>query len=325
MVNQAATSILSADREGISRAAARLREGGLVAFPTETVYGLGADATNPEAVARIYAAKGRPSTNPLIVHVGNLEQAARYAEISTVAARVLGHFWPGPLTLVLPRKPGCTLAKAVSAGGDTVALRAPVHPLAQTLLAEAGCPIAAPSANPSGRISPTTAQHVLAGLPEAGILILDGGACVNGLESTIIKLTEDGATLLRPGGITLAELSAVIPNIRHAAAAMRADAPLPAPGMLESHYAPRLPVRLNATEVKPDEALLAFGPALQGAARVVQLSEGGDLAEAAHRLFSALHLLDGGSGYASIAVMPIPQEGIGLAINDRLKRAAAPR
>lgn len=313
-----------ADREGISRAAARLREGGLVAFPTETVYGLGADATNADAVAGIYAAKGRPSANPLIVHVGNLEQAARYAEISTVARRVLEHFWPGPLTIVLPRKAGCALAQAVSAGGDTVALRVPAHPLAQTLLDEAGCPIAAPSANPSGRISPTTAQHVLNGLPDAGILILDGGPCVNGLESTIIQLTNDGATLLRPGGITPTELAAVIPKLRDAEA-VKPHAPLPAPGMLESHYAPRLSVRLNAMEVRPDEALLAFGPAIPGAVRVAQLSEGGDLAEAAHRLFSALHALDEGSGYASIAVMPIPQEGLGLAINDRLKRAAAPR
>jgi L-threonylcarbamoyladenylate synthase len=329
-VNQASTYILPAGHESIRLAAARLQAGGLVAFPTETVYGLGADATNEDAVAAIYAAKGRPSNNPLIVHLARWEDAALYAEISPMAERVMRHFWPGPLTLVLPRRAACPLARAVSAGGDSVALRVPAHPLAQTLLAEAGCPIAAPSANPSGRISPTQAVHVRQGLPDKGILVLDGGPCAEGLESTIIRLHGERLELLRPGSITREALGDMLPGLVEMQAEAGADgthAPLPAPGMMASHYAPRLPVRLNATHVEPDEALLAFGPDVPaGAARTLNLSESGELAEAAHRLFSALHALDAPDApYRAIAVMPIPAEGVGLAIRDRLARAAAPR
>lgn len=305
--------------ETIAAAAALLRAGRLVAFPTETVYGLGGAATDDTAVARIFEAKGRPSFNPLIVHVPDIAAAETCAVFDDRARAVAAAFWPGPLTLVLPRRDEAGLSRLVSAGLPSVALRVPAHPVAQALLRAAGVPVAAPSANRSGGISPTRAEHVIASLGDRVDMVVDGGPCAVGLESTVLDLTGPQAVLLRPGGITPAELEAVLgtPVISGSD-----DPAAPkSPGQLLSHYAPDRPVRLNATEARPGEALLGFGPA-PGA--TLTLSESGDLVEAAARLFAALHALDD-ARFTGIAVMPVPDNGLGLAINDRLRRAAAPR
>ncbi|HEY1258070.1 MAG TPA: L-threonylcarbamoyladenylate synthase [Stellaceae bacterium] len=312
--------IVTADPGAIAKAAALLRAGRLVAFPTETVYGLGGDATNDRAVAEIFAAKDRPRFNPLIVHIPGLEEAEPLAVFDRRAGRIARQFWPGPLSLVLPRRNDSRVSLLASAGLDTIALRAPAHPVAQMLLRETGRPIAAPSANRSGRLSPTEAAHVAEELGDKVALILDGGPTRVGLESTILDLSGEVPALLRPGGTALEELAPFIGHIEPAAF----GAPR-APGMLASHYAPSLPLRLDADTARPGEALLAFGPGPpSGFAEVLWLSRTRDLAEAAANLFAMLRRLDRPS-FAGIAVMPIPEEGLGLAINDRLRRAAAPR
>jgi L-threonylcarbamoyladenylate synthase len=313
--------------EQLPRAAALLRAGELVAFPTETVYGLGADARNGRAVAAVFAAKGRPSFNPLISHFPSAEAAFAEVVADERARRVAARFWPGPLTLVLPRRPESRIDALTGAGLPTLAVRVPAHPLAQALLREVGGPVAAPSANRSGQVSPTTAAHVLAGLEGRLAAVLDGGPCSVGLESTVLDLSTPVATLLRPGGVPREALEAEIGPLA-LAGDMEGEAARPSPGMLLSHYAPGLPVRLEAREVAADEALLAFGPALPGAGAVWQLSEGGDLVEAASRLFAGLRWLDAEGerlGLNGIAAMPVPEHGLGAAINDRLQRAAAPR
>ncbi len=307
----------------IERAAAILRSGGLVAMPTETVYGLAADATNDRAVAKIYEAKGRPSFNPLIVHVTGMSMARRFASLSPLAERLAAEFWPGPLTLALPRRTDCELSHLVTAGLDTVGLRAPAHPVAQALLAAAGVPLAAPSANPSGAISPTMAAHVRDSLGDKADMILDGGPCAVGVESAIVKVEVDRATLLRPGGVTREAVERIIgqPLMNPSAGAIEA------PGMLASHYAPRAPVRIDADAPRPDEAFLAFGPAGDHP-HTLNLSETGDVVEAAANLFSHLRALDAlctANGLSGIAAAPVPKSGLGEAINDRLRRAAAPR
>jgi len=318
-----ATGILPADAEAIAAAADVLAGGGLVAFPTETVYGLGADATNGEAVARLYAAKGRPAFNPLIAHVPDLAAARALARFDAAAGTLAQAFWPGPLTLVLPKAKGCAVADLATAGLDTVAIRVPDHPVAQALLRAFGRPVAAPSANRSGHVSPTTAQHVHDDLAGRIDLILDGGPTAVGLESTIVACVGE-PRLLRPGGTPRGDIERVLgrpladPPGQHAG-----EGPL-APGMLASHYAPKAALRLDATAVYPGEVLLAFGPRpLAGAKATLNLSARGDLVEAAANLFSHLRALD--TAGATIAVMPVPHEGLGEAINDRLARAAAPR
>ncbi len=296
----------------LAQAAALLRDGGLIAFPTETVYGLGANACDDTAVQSIYAAKGRPSFNPLIAHFANAESVAAFVEISAMAQRAMDAFWPGALTLVLPLKPGAKIAASVTAGLPTLAVRVPNHAVAQALLAAAGTPIAAPSANPSGRISPTTPAHVRDGLGGKIDGLVSGGPCKMGLESTILTF-DPNPTILRPGGVTRAALqSALGCDIGFAG---QTDA-IQAPGQLASHYAPTVPVRLNAAP-QPGESFLGFGPGPCD----INLSETGDLAEAAERLFAALHALDAVG--KPIAVAPIPETGLGRAINDRLRRAAA--
>jgi L-threonylcarbamoyladenylate synthase len=313
----------------IRHAATLLSKGQLVAFPTETVYGLGANALSDSAVAAIYAAKERPSFNPLIVHVATLEQANTYAVFSERALLLARHFWPGPLTLVLPRREGCALSLLVSAGLDSVAIRMPAHPLAQALLHETQLPIAAPSANRSGRVSPTAASHVQEELGDDVAMILDGGPCHVGLESTVVDMTCPHPAILRPGTVTPQQISHMLGVQVSVNTAAQPGDKLASPGMLASHYAPRLPVRLNATSVKADEALLAFGKNIPSGALVTQnLSPGGNLQEAAANLFRMLRLLDA-SDATGIAVMPVPEEGedngLGVAINDRLRRASAPR
>ncbi|HEX3954050.1 MAG TPA: L-threonylcarbamoyladenylate synthase [Stellaceae bacterium] len=309
--------------EAVERAADLLLAGKLVAFPTETVYGLGGDATNDAAMAAIFAAKDRPRFNPLIVHVCDVaaaEAIARFDDRAQLAARL---FWPGPLTLVLTRRPDSGVSLLVSAGLDALAVRVPAHPLAQQLLYCARRPIAAPSANRSGRVSPTTAQHVGADLGDGVAMILDGGPCHVGVESTVLDLTSARPALLRPGGVALEDLERVLGRVDVAAAPDR-HAPR-SPGQLSSHYAPALPVRLDATSARAGEALLAFGAeTLPGFAEMLNLSPRGDLAEAAANLFAMLRRLDR-LEFSGIAVMPIPEEGLGRAINDRLRRAAAPR
>ena len=319
------TELLTAEQ--LPRAAALLRAGELVAFPTETVYGLGADARNARAVAAVFAAKGRPSFNPLISHFASTEAAFAEVVADERAQRLAARFWPGPLTLVLPRGASSRIDALASAGLPTLAVRVPAHPLARALLREAGVPVAAPSANRSGEVSPTTAAHVLAGLEGRLAAVLDGGPCSVGVESTVLDLSTPVATLLRPGGVPREVLEAEIGPLA-LAGATDGEAARPSPGMLLSHYAPGLPVRLEAREVAADEALLAFGPALPGAGAVWQLSEDGDLVEAASRLFAGLRWLDAEGerlGLNGIAAMPVPEHGLGLAINDRLRRAAAPR
>jgi L-threonylcarbamoyladenylate synthase len=319
-----ATRVLAADAASIADAARVLHAGGLVAFPTETVYGLGADATNAVAVAKLYAAKGRPSFNPLIAHVGDTAAARRLGRFDTNAER-LAALWPGPLTLVLPRLATCPVAELATAGLETIAVRVPSHPVARGLLARVKHPIVAPSANRSGHVSPTTAAHVLADLGGQIDLILDGGAAPVGLESTIVACV-DAELLLRSGGLPRSEIERILdrPLAGSGFAVVDTDDVPLAPGMLSSHYAPRTGLRLDATEVGADEALLAFGPPLPGARRVLNLSPGGDLVEAAANLFAHLRALDA-AGASAIAVMAIPHHGLGEAINDRLARAAAPR
>src|SRR6056297_2987972 len=310
------TKMLTAEDAGYDTAARLLQDGGLVAFPTETVYGLGGDARNDRAVARIFEAKGRPRFNPLIVHVPDIETAKIYVEWSDSADRLASAFWPGPLTLVLPLKSNSGLSPLVTADLPTLAIRVPAHPVARQLLRTFGGPVAAPSANPSGRISPTLAAHVLAGLDGRIEAVLDGGACDVGVESTILGLA-DGPVLLRPGGIAAEEIEAVIgaPVAHHAEGSA-----ISAPGQLASHYAPGASVRLNAETRQDGELLLGFGPV----ACDLNLSPTGDLREAAANLFGHLHALDA-QGAKAIAVSPIPDTGLGQAINDRLRRAAAPR
>lgn len=310
--------VRTADSEAIGEAAQLLREGRLVAFPTETVYGLGADATYGRAVAAIFAAKARPQINPLIVHVRNAEQAAEYVAFSPMAEELAARFWPGPLTLVLPRIEGCGLSLLVSAGLDTVAVRCPSHPVAADLIAEAGLPIAAPSANPSGRLSPTHAGHVAEELGRRVDLILDGGPTPLGIESTVIGFAAGRPVLFRPGALAREEVERITGPLSAPTLGI-----VSSPGQLASHYAPHAHMRLRARELRDDEVLLGFGPSAPREA-ALNLSPSGDLAEAAANLFAMLRALDA-KGAGTIAVMPIPQDGLGEAINDRLARAAAPR
>ncbi len=340
--------MLHVDDALVDKAVTHWRAGQLVAFPTETVYGLGADATNGEAVARIYSVKSRPQFNPLIIHVADARAANRYVEWTDEADALADAFWPGPLTLVLKRKipspvggglgrgydglkpshgplPASPLkgegfvSELVSAGGDTLAIRMPSHPVALQLLRAFDGAIAAPSANRSGRVSPTTAQHVRDELGDAISLIIDGGPCQVGVESTVLDLSGDVPVLLRPGSVTREMLTPLIPNLQ----SPTSKSPIAkSPGMLESHYAPSIPVRLNATDVTGDEALLAFGANVpSGAISTLNLSPTGNLLEAAANLFAHLRALDD-PRFSTIAVMPIPADGLGEAINDRLKRAA---
>ncbi len=305
--------LLTPDPAGIAAAAAILRAGGLVAVPTETVYGLAARADDGAAVAGIYAAKGRPSFNPLIVHVADGAQAEALALFSPLALQLAARFWPGPLTLVLPRRADAAVASLVTAGLETIALRCPAHAVMQALVRDVG-PLAAPSANASGRISPTRAAHVLDSL--ADVMVIDAGPCAAGVESTIVAVDAEGWRLLRPGAVAVEALAAVV----GAPLASAITATVQAPGMLASHYAPAQPVRLEAVTAEPHEFHIGFGRVPGDAS----LSERGDLAEAAARLFDLLHLAQA-SGRAGIAVAPVPDHGLGLAINDRLGRAAAPR
>jgi len=310
-----ATLRLRPDADGLSRATKLLSNGALVAFPTETVYGLGADARQGEAVAAIYEAKGRPSFNPLIVHLADVAAARTLVEWSPQADILARAFWPGPLTLVLPLRADHGLSSLVTAGLPTVGLRVPAHPAAHALLARFGGPVAAPSANPSGRISPTTADHVLAGLDGRIAAVLDDGPCTVGLESTIIGFDGPHAVLLREGGLPPEPIEAAL----GAPLLQPADTTITAPGQMSSHYAPRGAVRLDATVARAGELMLGFG-AVKGD---LSLSESGDLVEAAANLFGHLHRLDALGG--PIAVAPVPMTGLGRAINDRLRRAAAPR
>lgn len=309
------TRVLPLSDAAIAEAARLIGEGQPVAVPTETVYGLAADATSPEAVARIYAAKGRPSFNPLIVHVPDLQAAEGLGCFSPAARAVAEAFWPGAVTLVVPLQPEAGLAPAVTAGLGTVALRCPAHPAMQKLLAASGKPLAAPSANASGRISPVTAEHVLGSLAGRVPLILDGGTASQGLESTIVRIHGIGVALLRPGPVDVADIAAVA-----GLAETKAGPGIQAPGQLASHYAPSKPLRLNALAADAGEWLIGFG-SVSGDAT---LSPGGNLREAAANLFSALHQAEA-SAAERIAVAPVPDDGIGRAINDRLRRAAEPR
>jgi L-threonylcarbamoyladenylate synthase len=324
------TPVVAAQLDSIEIAVRCLAAGGLVAFPTETVYGLGADATNGDAVARLYLAKGRPSFNPLIAHVADLPAARALGRFDAAAERLAAASWPGPLTLVVPRLPSCGVAELATAGLDTIALRVPDHPVACALLVALGRPVVAPSANRSGHVSPTTAAHVLADLGGRIDLIIDGGPAPIGVESAIVACVGGTPELVRPGGLAREQIERALGHElaqTPSAIAPADDAPL-APGMLSSHYAPRSALRLGVKRVRPGEALLAFGPALpEGAgtaAAVLNLSEEGDLIEAAANLFAYLRELDA-CGASAIAVTPIPDQGLGAAINDRLRRAAAPR
>ena len=307
----------------IEAAARLIREGELVAFPTETVYGLGGDATNERAVAKIFEAKGRPQFNPLISHVLDAAEARRLVRWNQLADKLVESFWPGPLTLVLPRAKDSPVSLLATAGLDSVAVRSPAHFMARDLIRAAGRPIAAPSANPSGAISPTRAEHVAEALGDRVKMILDGGPCTVGLESTVLDLSTSRPVLLRPGGATREAIEAVIGPVALSEAVPTGDAARKSPGQLESHYAPARPVRLAAKAAAPDEALLAFGanpPA--GARQTLNLSPTGDLTEAAANLFAHLRALDRPEN-RRIAVMAVPDKGLGLAINDRLRRAAA--
>jgi L-threonylcarbamoyladenylate synthase len=324
MTAEPGTRVLKAQGQdlapAIEAAAACLTAGGLVAFPTETVYGLGADARNGEAVARLYAAKGRPSFNPLIAHVADVEAARGLARFDAAAEALAAAFWPGPLTLVMPKRPYSGVSDLALAGLDSVAVRVPAHPVARALLTAFKGPVVAPSANRSGHVSPTSAAHVLTDLRGRIDMLLDAGPSPVGVESTIVACL-DPPTLLRAGGLPREAIENVLGRAL-AVAAFAEDAPL-APGMLSSHYAPKARLRLNAEAAGPDEALLAFGPA-PAASATLNLSPRGDLIEAAANLFSHLRALDA-SGAKRIAVMKVPHEGLGEAINDRLARAAAPK
>ena len=310
--------IIPAGAAATVRAVGLLQSGQPIGLPTETVYGLAADATNDQAVARIFALKDRPSFNPLIVHVANLEGAEQLVEVNATARALATAFWPGALTLVLPRREDCAVSLLASAGPETLAVRVPGHLVAQDVLGAFGNPLAAPSANRSGQISPTTARHVADDLPLE--LVIDGGPCPVGVESTILRVEDDTVTMLRPGGIGTDAIEHVIGT----SLATRTDKTITAPGQLSSHYAPTARLRLSATDVRDGEALLAFGPPLQTSGPVRNLSPGADMTEAAANLFAMLRALDKTSA-ETIAVMPIPETGLGVAINDRLRRAAAPR
>ena len=308
----------------LEKAAAVIRNGGLVAMPTETVYGLAADATSDQAVARIFEAKGRPQFNPLIVHVADADMAGRYVSFDPLAEKLAAAFWPGPLTLVLPRKESCKISLLASAGLDTLGVRAPGHEIARQLIKQTDRPLAAPSANRSGSISPTMAAHVQESLGDKVDMILDGGPCAIGVESTIVKTDGETAFLLRHGGISVDEIERLL--------GMRLMQPVKdkveAPGMLTSHYAPQIPLRLNVKAPAADEAYLGFGACDGEGERRINLSAKGDLREAAANLFAYMRTLDriaATHGLKAIAAAPIPMEGLGLAINDRLQRAAAPR
>jgi L-threonylcarbamoyladenylate synthase len=314
-------TIVAATKESIDRAAKALAKGEIVAFPTETVYGLGANALNAAAVAKVFAAKDRPRFNPLIVHVLGEEEAEAYAVINDTARGLMRAFWPGPLSLVLPRKSGCAIADLVSSGLDTIALRAPSHPVARALLEAARLPIAAPSANRSGRVSPTTATHVEAELGSLPAMILDGGPCTLGLESTVLGIDGDEVSLLRLGALPRQEIETVLGR---KLAKRKPTSHVTSPGQLATHYAPVTPLRLDASKPRHGEAFLAFGSnAPSFAGPTINLSRRGDLTEAAANFFAALRTLDG-AGAETIAVMPIPDRGLGEAINDRLKRARLP-
>ncbi|WP_169569777.1 L-threonylcarbamoyladenylate synthase [Sneathiella limimaris] len=306
--------------ESIQEAADLLNAGQLVSFSTETVYGLGADATNDVAVASIFEAKGRPSFNPLIVHVPSIDAAKELVEFSPLALKIANMFWPGPLTMVLPRRDTCPVSKLASAGLPTLAIRVPAHPTAHQLLTACKCPVAAPSANPSGQISPTTAEHVRDGLGDKVSLILDGGPAEVGVESTVIAVTDEKITLLRPGGITREDLEKATGS---EVAVASKDSEITSPGMLLSHYAPSCPVRLEAKSKNEGEAFLGFGPGSEDF-ETLNLSPKGDLKEATANLFAMFHQLDK-TNAKTIAVASVPNAGLGVAINDRLKRAAAPR
>lgn len=316
------TRVLPADKDGVASAAELLQNGQLVAFPTETVYGLGADARDGEAVARIFEAKARPSFNPLIVHVSSLDAALALVDLPDLLLVLAKTFWPGPLTLVAPAKPGTGLSELVSAGLPTVAIRLPQHPLAISLLEAFGGPVAAPSANPSGRISPTTAAHVLDGLDGRIAAVVDGGPCAVGLESTIVGVAGDRPVLMRPGGLPVSAIEAAVGVELQAAQKDLVEAP----GQLLSHYAPSAALRLDANAPRSDEAFLGFGQA--DFPNCLNLSRSSDLTEAAANLFSHLRALDElvhAESLSGIAAASIPETGLGLAINDRLKRAAVPR
>jgi L-threonylcarbamoyladenylate synthase len=317
-----ATELLRPDAAGIARAAALLRAGELVAIPTETVYGLAGDAASDRAVAAIFAAKDRPRFNPLILHLAEMAQVAALARLTPMAEALAEAFWPGPMTLVLPLRPGAPVSALVTAGLPTVAVRLPAHPLARAVLEAFGGGLAAPSANPSGRISPVSAAHVMAGLGGRIAAVLDGGDCAVGLESTILDATGDSPRLLRAGGLPVERIEAEL----GVAVARAAIGPRPsAPGQLAVHYAPRGALRMQATASRTGEVWIGFGPEAEGDAEL-NLSPEGDLVEAAARLFHLLHRADALAGPAGrIAVAPVPDEGLGRAINDRLRRAAAPR
>jgi L-threonylcarbamoyladenylate synthase len=323
------TQILPASEAAVARAAECLKQGGLVAFPTETVYGLGTDATNARAIARLYEAKGRPSFNPLIAHVSDIAGGMKIANFDAPARKLAGAFWPGPLTLVLPKTSDCPVAELATAGLDTVAVRFPAHPVARAILCAFGRPVVAPSANLSGHVSPTIAAHVLSDLDGRIDLIVDGGPVTVGVESTIVGCFET-PMLLRPGGLPRDQIERVLgqPLVRPPDDEPNETGQPLAPGMLASHYAPRTPVRLDAVGVAAGEALLAFGPAdlpgMAAASAVMNLSARGDLTEAAANLFGYLRALDA-SGARAIAVMGVPHQGLGEAINDRLRRAAMGR
>jgi L-threonylcarbamoyladenylate synthase len=314
------TQILTPDAAGYAEAVRLLSAGALVALPTETVYGLAGDARNDHAVAAIFAAKGRPQFNPLIVHVADLAMAEQIAVFSDTARALAQAFWPGPLTLVLPLRAGCGISDLVTAGNDSVAIRMPAHPVARALLGAFGGPIAAPSANPSGKVSPTTAHHVLEGLGGKIAAVLDGGACEVGVESTILSL--DPPRLLRPGGLPLEALEAALGQ----PITSGGDAAKPnAPGQLVSHYAPGAQVRMNADAARGDEVFVGFGPSERAD---LSLSQSGDMVQAAATLFATLHAADElaqARGVSTIAFAPVPDHGLGRAINDRLRRASAPR
>lgn len=311
---------LSTDQSDLEKGAALVSQGRLVAFPTETVYGLGADASNGEAVAAIFEAKGRPQFNPLIVHVANPDAAKVFGAFDEMSEKLARAFWPGPFTLVLPRTADCPASPLVSAGLATIALRVPKSRVAQRLLQLSGCAIAAPSANLSGSVSPTTAAHVLADLGGRIDAVIDGGACAVGLESTVVGFQDGEPVLLRHGGISREEIEAIVGPV-----ALFSDPDRPSsPGQLLSHYAPDAPLRLDALERRDNEAFLAFGPGVRDDDMTLNLSPAADLREAASNLFAFLRILDSKESGA-IAVMPIPETGLGAAINDRLRRAAEPR
>jgi L-threonylcarbamoyladenylate synthase len=312
------TQTYAPELEGIEAAADAIKAGKLVAFPTETVYGLGADATNDLAVAKIFDVKGRPHFNPLIVHLPDIESATPIARLDRHAENLAREFWPGALTLILPRIAGSALSLLASAGLPTVAIRIPAHEGARAFLRAAGCPIAAPSANRSGHISPTTAQHVSEAFGDEVATILDGGPCRIGVESTVLDLSSGDQMLLRPGGVPVEELEQALG--RTLPTADVTDYRPRGPGMAGPHYRPSIPLHLDATTHRPGEALLGFGPT---EAATLNLSETGDLREAAANLFAHLHALDRGK-FSAITAMPIPDHGLGRAINDRLRRAAMP-